>query len=88
LPSTAPTEISPADARAFADLALSRRHRPQDDAGMLIEPHAGYRRLDPTRLALEQGRRELRLEVGDMMAERGLRDIGLVGRPRQVALLV
>jgi len=55
---------------------------------MLIEPHAGYRRLDPTRLALEQGRRELRLEVGDMMAERGLRDIGLVGRARQVALLV
>jgi hypothetical protein len=55
---------------------------------MLIEPLAGYRRLDTTRLALEQGRRELRLEVGDMMAERGLRDIGLVGRPRQVALLV
>jgi len=42
----------------------------------------------PRGLALEQGHCELGFEVGYVMAERRLRHIGLIRRPRQVALLV
>ncbi|MGY4423988.1 hypothetical protein ACVWY2_006437 [Bradyrhizobium sp. JR6.1] len=55
---------------------------------MLIEPLARRGRFHAARLALEQRRGEFRLEIGDVVAERGLRDIGLIRRPRQVALLV
>jgi hypothetical protein len=55
---------------------------------VFVEPFAGSGRLHAARLALEQGRCELGFEVGYVMAERRLGYIGLIGRPRQVALLV
>ena len=55
---------------------------------MLVEPFAGRGRFHAARLALEQRRCEFGFEIGDVVAQRGLRDVGLVGRPRQVALLV
>jgi hypothetical protein len=73
---------------AVPDLALGRRHRAQDDAGVLVEAFAGRGRFHAARLALEQRHGEFGLQISDVMAERGLRDIGLVGSPRQVALLV
>jgi hypothetical protein len=75
-------------AAAFADFALGRRHCAQDDARVLIEPLAGRGRLHAAGLALEQGRCELGFEVGNVVAQRRLRDIRLIRRPRQVALLV
>ena len=73
---------------AVLDLAFGGRHRAQDDAGVLVEPLAGRGRLHAARLALEQRHGELGFQIGDVMAERGLRHIGLIRRPRQVALLV
>ena len=55
---------------------------------MLVEPLAGRGRLHAARLALEQRHGELGFQIGDVMAERGLRHIGLIRRARQVALLV
>ncbi len=81
-------DVAGNDASALAHLGLGFRHRAQDDAGVLIEPFAGRGRFHAARLALEQGRCELGLQVRDVMAQRGLRDVHLVGRARQVPLLV
>jgi hypothetical protein len=72
----------------FLDLALGLGHRAQDDAGVLVEPLGRGGGLHAARFALEQRRSELGFEVGNVMAQRRLRDIGLVGGARQIALLV
>jgi len=81
-------DVAADHAAALLDLAFGRRHRPQDDAGMLIEPLARRGRLHAARLAFEQGRCEFGFKVGNVVAERRLGHAGLIRRPRQIALLV
>ena len=52
---------------------------------MLVEPSAGRGQRDPARPSFEQFDAELGFERGDVVAQRRLRDIERLRRPRQHA---
>ena len=62
-------------------LAERRKH----GAGMLVEPPAGRGQRDPARPSFEQLDAEIGFEGGDVVAQRRLRDVERLRRPRQHA---
>ena len=77
-PRTRPAEL--------VDLAAGALDLGEDAAGARREQLAGGGRHDASRCALEQLGAELRLELPDLMRERRLGDVELLGRAGEVAV--
>jgi hypothetical protein len=79
-------DASPERAAKLIDLLACAVHLCQDAAGTGRDREAGLRRRDAPAGALEQRDAELLLEPAHLMRERGLGDVQLLGRTREVTV--